>query len=181
VKLYVSRHTRTNYNDLGLCNSDPAIDVHLTELGLQQAEDLAKKLHGAEFERIIVSKLSRTTETAKIINKYLNVPIEQDNRLTDNATGFEGKSAAEYYAAVMAAPDPWAYKATDSYGGESLNEVMARVTAFLGDLSKRTENSILVVSHMSVIQIIVGLLEGLGKDEMLKVEVPHGEYRTFDI
>ena len=37
MKLYCMRHGETDYNRLGLCNDDPAVDVCLTDTGILQA------------------------------------------------------------------------------------------------------------------------------------------------
>ena len=52
MNIYCMRHGRTNYNDLCLCNDDPAQDVHLTEVGIKQAQSAALALRDIEFERI---------------------------------------------------------------------------------------------------------------------------------
>ena len=39
MKLIATRHAETNYNVKDLVNYDPTIDVHLTEKGINQAED----------------------------------------------------------------------------------------------------------------------------------------------
>lgn len=43
MKIYVIRHGKTNYNRLGLYNSDPAVDVHLTAQGIKTAKMFAQK------------------------------------------------------------------------------------------------------------------------------------------
>lgn len=44
MKLIATRHAETNYNVDDLVNYDPAVDVHLTENGIEQAEKLAEKI-----------------------------------------------------------------------------------------------------------------------------------------
>lgn len=44
MKVYLVRHGQTNYNEMGLTNSDPNIDVHLTEIGIKQIEELSERL-----------------------------------------------------------------------------------------------------------------------------------------
>lgn len=178
MKLYLTRHTRTNYNDLHLCNSDPNVDVHLTEVGLQQAAELAEKLKALKFERIIISPLFRTKQTADILNRYHNVPTEVDARLIDNRTGFEDKTYEEYEAVLNQAADTWNFRGRD---GESLNDVKARAAEFLQELKGREFQAVLVVTHEVVIKNLVGVLEGLSNQQIWDVQVPHGEYRSFDI
>ena len=76
MKIYFARHGRTNYNDLDLCNADPSVDVHITELGAEQAKALADKLKDLPLDRIFVSELKRTQQTAEIVNSFHDAPIE---------------------------------------------------------------------------------------------------------
>ena len=67
MNIYCMRHGRTNYNDLGLCNDDPNQNIHLTATGIAQAQSAAVALRNVNFERILVSPLPRTKQTAKIM------------------------------------------------------------------------------------------------------------------
>ncbi len=55
--------------------SDSGADVHITELGKQQAYETAKrlKLQGKTFDRIIVTPSIRTQETAEIVRRELGL------------------------------------------------------------------------------------------------------------
>lgn len=89
--IYCMRHGRTNYNDLGLCNDDPAQDVHLTATGIEQAQSAAIALRDVGFDRILVSPLPRTRQTAEIVNQFHAVPIVVHPDLIDIRSGFDGK------------------------------------------------------------------------------------------
>jgi alpha-ribazole phosphatase len=81
MKLYCLRHGETNYNRLGLCNDDPARDVHLTPEGTRQAQAAALRLRAAPLERIIItSELPRTWQTADIINRDHRVPLKSSHQ-----------------------------------------------------------------------------------------------------
>ena len=92
MNIYVMRHGRTNYNDLGLCNDDPKADVYLVDTGHQQARAAAGQLRDVSFDRIIVSPLPRTHQTAAIVNQYHQAPVEIHPDIADMRTGCEGKS-----------------------------------------------------------------------------------------
>jgi len=49
------RHGQTNDNGFGLCNDDPDVDVHLNDVGKQQAHVIAEQRRDITFDRIIVS------------------------------------------------------------------------------------------------------------------------------
>src|SRR5882762_9427713 len=149
MKLYVARHGQTNYNDLGLYSADPAADVHLTEVGLEQAKNLSEKLKDVNIDHIFVSELKRTQQTADIVNKYHNAPTAIDARLNDNRSGYEGKHYLEYYAALDNADDKWSVRFND---GESLEDVKERVRSFLDELKTKDYDSVLVVTSMVIVQ-----------------------------
>jgi broad specificity phosphatase PhoE len=178
MKLYLTRHTRTNYNELDLCNADPSVDVHLSEVGLVQAKALAKKLQHETFDIIITSQLPRTTETANIINEYHHVPVVADGRINDNASGFEGKPVADYFKALEAAPDMWDFRGDD---GESINDLRVRVAAFLDDLAKREYAAVLVVSHQSVLQAVRAEMRGLDNEAMWAFKIEQGNFTTVEL
>jgi len=178
MKLYITRHGHTNYNELGLSNADPSVDVYLTKLGKQQAQQLAESLKDVELDVIIVSHLKRTRETADIINQYHHVPIRVDKRIGDNITGFEGRPVSEYFAARDAAPDKWAFKPA---GAESRYDVRERVANFLDDLRKASYSTALVVAHQSVNRQITALLENLTGPEVEEFDLPQGNFKMFEL
>jgi broad specificity phosphatase PhoE len=134
MKIYLARHGLTNYNELGLCNSHPSTDVHLSRVGLIQADDLAEKLKKAKIDQIFVSELKRTQQTSNIINRYHDAPIQVDPRLNDNLTGYEGKPVKDYYAALAASEHKWTARLN---GGESLEDVKERTQSFIKDLGTK--------------------------------------------
>ncbi|MBL8121337.1 histidine phosphatase family protein [Candidatus Saccharibacteria bacterium] len=178
MKLFLTRHTRTNYNELGLCNSDPAVDVHLSDEGIDQAKQLAEKLKHEDFERILVSTLPRTRQTAEIINTHHIVPLIEEPALSDYDSGFEGRSADDYLAALASAPDMWAYRGT---GKESIQDVRDRVKAFLQELRQRDYGPTLIVTHGTVLQCIYAELEGLSNDAMWELPIPQGDFTVVYI
>ena len=50
--ILLTRHGRTNYNDMGLCNADPATDVYLTSEGIEQAKALRTKLTSYNIQKV---------------------------------------------------------------------------------------------------------------------------------
>ena len=178
MHIYLARHGQTNYNELGLCNADPSVDVHLTETGIKQARQLALLLEEAPIERIFVSELKRTQQTAAYINGYHELPTTIDPRLNDNRTGFEGRTVAEYYAALEAAPDKWNFSLD---GGESLNDTKLRVAAFIDELKNQSYSTVLIVTSMSIVQAFYGLVNSLSNQEAWDFKVDKGSCIELDI
>ncbi len=178
MKLYVARHGRSNYNDLQLFNSDPLVDVHLTETGLGQAQSLADSLKDVPLDVIFNSELKRTKQTAAIVNQYHSVPLIEDIRLNDHRSGFENQSYDEYDALFDAASEPWNERFND---GESLEDTRVRVRAFLNDLKKQSYESVLVVTSMTIVQAFYGVLNSLPPEQTWDISVETGSYTEFSL
>ena len=176
MKIYLIRHAQTNYNELQLCNGDPMVDVHLTELGLQQAHKLAAELADIDFDAIFISELPRTRQTAEPINATHNKPIIIDKRINDNVTGYEGKPVQEWLDAINNSPDKW----TSSFNnGESLNQTIKRVQSFLDYLKLQSYNSVLIVTHGFITQAIYGIINAKDNDEAAAYQLAQGDYEVL--
>ena len=171
--LYLARHGRTNYNDLGLCNSDPSVDVHLTPLGVTQSEALADKFKQIPLDRIFASELKRTQQTAEIVNKFHNLEVEIDARLNDSKSGFEGKHYTEYEKVLDAAADRWTVRFND---GESIEDLKKRAADFVNELRARGYDAVLVITSQWVIQAILAVERHLPNDEAWSIDAPQGDY-----
>lgn len=178
MKVYFARHGRTNYNELGLCNADPDVDVHLTEQGISQAHTLAAQLKLEPIDRIFISELPRTRQTADIVNQFHHVPVEADALLNDQRSGYEGKPAQHYFDALDAAPDRWNARFND---GESIEEMKQRVALFIGKLKIASCESPLVVTSQWIIHAAVSLVEDLPNQEAWALEVQPGNCLELEI
>ena len=162
MKFFFIRHGQTNYNIQSLCNDDPTVDVHLTELGRQQAQQVAEKLKDVPIERIIVSELPRTHQTAAIINQYHHVKIDVHSDINDIRSGFEGQPVSKYFTAI--AHDMLNAKAND---GESFMDYRQRVMKFISWLKQQNESIILVVAHEETLRVFKGYFHHI-QDENLR-------------
>lgn len=165
------RHGQTNYNVLGLCNDDPKDNVHLTEMGMHQAEQAAEKLKHVKIDRIITSELLRTQQTAKIINKYHNVSITSNAKINDIKSGFNNQSVEAYMQATH--HDRLHSKVN---GGESLLEYKQRVITFLQEVIKEKQENTLVIAHEETMRIFYVYFHGLEDIEMLGLSFGNCEY-----
>jgi broad specificity phosphatase PhoE len=177
MKVYFARHGRTNYNDLRLCNADPAVDVHLTDEGIKQAKTLARALKGIPLERIFVSELKRTQQTAAAVNKLHNVPVEIAPLLNDHRSGFEGKSFTLLMEALDASEDRWTARFND---GESIEDMKKRVAAFLDELKTKPYDTVLVVTSGWIVQAAAAIIQNISNEEAWKLDVKQGSYLELD-
>ena len=177
MNLYVMRHGRTNYNELGLCNDNPARDVHLNDTGLEQARAAAEQMRNITIDRIITSPLPRTRQTAEIVNLYHGAPIETHAGIADIRSGFDGKSVSEYFSATD--HDPLNARVN---GGESLLDHKQRVLGFIDWLQKQPEENILVVAHEETLRVFITFFEANVPDEKLRdIHIGNCEHRHYKI
>jgi broad specificity phosphatase PhoE len=152
------------------------IDIELSPAGQAQAVALAVRVDHVRFERIYTSPLVRARETAAIIAQRSpgKPTIEADPRLREMDYGhWEGLTYPQIDARDREERRAWeADPATIACpGGESGNDVAARVRSFLADLLKAhdaapladpaTERPVLAVAHSSLNRILVCVALGI--------------------
>lgn len=170
MKTYFMRHAQTNYNVLGLCDDNPSRKVHLTETGRQQAMRTANLLKEEPIEKIIVSQLPRTRETAEIINRYHGVEILAHPGINDLRTGCDGRPVEAYFDAIS--DDPLHAKVGS---GENRIEHKKRVLSFLEWLSKLDHQLVLIVAHEETLRVIAAQCRELQDEAMLDLNFANCE------
>lgn len=171
MNIYVARHGQTNYNVLGLCNDDPSRHVYLTEIGIQQAEQLATRLSTVNLDVILVSQLPRTRQTARIVNYYHSVRIIECEELNDIHTGFDGEPVEKYFAAV----------GHDRFnivppGGESLGQFLSRINTFIDRLLRQEHENVLIIAHEETLRVCEARFRNLNREQMERLSFDNCEY-----
>ncbi len=178
MKLLLVRHSQTNYNVDRLVNSDPSVDVHLTELGIQQSEQLARDLASKNYDVVYISELPRTRKTAEIINQQHGKELIVDARLNDNKTGFENENVKVWHDALDASDDRFNARFN---GGESYNDVFARVSSFMDELKTKDYDTVLIVTHRLITQMIHLYIEKKPLKQLDDFVVIQGTFAEFAI
>ena len=143
------------------------LDVPLSDEGRAQAAALGRRLAGVAFERVVASPLQRAVETARLI-----VPgrePETDARLLEMDYGawegltYEQVTARDGPARQLWEADPASLACP---GGESGNDVAARVRSFLeaaidGAEADTADHRILVVGHSTTDRILLCVALGV--------------------
>ena len=174
--IYLCRHGQTEWNRehrlQGQCESD------LTPLGRAQAgamgallQDLIA-LDAPAAWRIVASPLRRARDTAGIIGARLGLPVEFDERLMELTVGdWEGRLRAE-----LAREHPEAFTNREWFfaapRGETYDQVMARVSAWLAEQAAEPERRLIVVSHGIAGRLLRGAYAGLSRADVLAQDVP---------
>lgn len=96
---YAMRHGESVFNVKDKLDSKGDKENVLTEVGIQQAEDIVHEVEKLKIDVIITSPLIRTVQTAKIISEKAGVPFQVDDRLHEfNFGDYEGTRASEFRA-----------------------------------------------------------------------------------
>jgi probable phosphoglycerate mutase len=133
-------------------------DVPLTDVGIRQAVDAAKRLASAGISVIVSSPLQRAVQTAEEVAAVTGVPVVTDDGFRETDFGaWEGLTFAEVAERWPAELTTWlADPAVAPPAGESFAEVSERVTAAMHRvLAGREGQTVLVVSHVTPIKTLV--------------------------
>ena len=165
----------------GLVNYDPAVDVHLTEAGVKQAEALAQELKDVHFDAIYVSRLKRTRQTAEIINRYHHLKLVEEALLDDIRNGFEGKKVSEAKKWRDAQSDPIVARYQNKY--ESVNDMTDRARAFLEKIKgeHQDDETILVVTSSHMIKQLRMLNNEITLEELIGPAAKYASCYIFDV
>ena len=176
--IYFFRHGETLWNSehryQGSLNSD------LTPKGIEQIEDACLAFSVTEEYihpiKVFVSPLGRAQETARILSRYADVVLIEDNRLREVSLGsWDGKTKAEIeklYPDLLRNSKPynWHFYSPD---GESLQSAKSRIKSWLSDVEDYT---VCAVAHGMIGRVLIGLYLNLSDDEMLKMSIAQDSY-----
>lgn len=150
MKFYFVRHGESEANLLREF-SNRGFKHGLTEHGFQQAEQLGLKLRGVPFAKIYTSPLKRAIQTAEILEKYQDCPLEISDVLREFDTGvLEGKSDPESWEIHTQVFKEWLDGNWEARipGGESHLDIQARFIPFIENLMQIfLDKNILLVGH----------------------------------
>ena len=140
------------------------LDVKLTSLGEQQAQQTAEYLKDVPFTHIYSSPLDRAYNTALPHLAYHDVPIARIDALREMDLGaWEGRK----YFDLRGKDTQFDLFVTEfgtsvPPGGESAMGAGARVReAVIALAQKHPDESILIVSHAAVLRVVIGMTLGI--------------------
>lgn len=158
VKITYFVHGTTTDNEQEI--SSGWSDVELSELGIQQSKELAEKTKHNTFDAVFTSDLKRAVHSAELTwgDMY---PTFHDERLRECNYG-------EYNAKPSEVVEPLQEKSitTPMPGGESYEDVKARINSFLEDVRKDYDGKhIAIVGHKAPQLALDVLLKGMTWEE----------------
>lgn len=174
MKIYIVRHGQVPHNALGQYN---IIDEDLTELGIEQANELKEKIKNINFDIIICSPLNRAKHTAEIININNNEIIYDDRIKERNCGNLSGKPLE-----VTNRDEYWNYNTIIQYGtSENIKVFFERIYNFLDELKMKDYKSVLIVAHSGVSKAFNAYFEGMKDGMFLNRGLKNCEIKEYEL
>jgi probable phosphoglycerate mutase len=158
TRILAIRHGETDWNvDTRLQGH---LDIPLNDVGLRQAEHLARALAQREVvDAIYASDLSRAHTTAQAIAQAMGRTVSTHAGLRERHFGvFQGRTFAEVEAELPDHAWHWRKRTPDwtpPEGGESLRALRERIVNTVDELAARhTGEQIVLVAHGGVLDIL---------------------------
>ena len=183
TRLIVIRHGRTEWNHVERFRG--RADIDLDEVGIRQAEAIAGRIAEWQISAIYSSPLRRALTTARILARRFDLEVKSLPGIVDIDYGeWQGLSPEEaeardsaLYAKWLESPDTVKFP-----GGESLAEVMERAASAVDDLIvQHPKETIVLVSHKVVCQILILNLIGLDSSHFWQVAQDVGAVNVFEV
>lgn len=156
--LYLVRHGESEANKNNFHHTP---EVPLSELGLQQAHNTAKRFKNIDIDLIYSSPLMRAKQTAEIINKKIKVPIEYWDDLSEmrQPSEIRGKSVDDEEVIkikqLIAENNCISnYHFSDEENFQDINDRVKKVLTYLEN--NHSNQTVLCVSHSIYIKAIIG-------------------------
>jgi broad specificity phosphatase PhoE len=174
--LLLARHGQSLLNVRHLVNGDPARDLGLSALGLDEGVKLGRQLAGVAIDLLVVSEFRRAQQTAELALAGRDVPRVVDRELNDIRIGeLEGKTVEDYRAWKLAhgrhEPMP---------GGESLDAGAERYAEAFARILERPEATILCVCHEVPVRYLVNATAGSDELDAPLHDVANATPYVFD-
>lgn len=185
MKLHIVRHGETIWHAENRYAGSS--DIALTNLGLGQADRLARWAPTAGLDAIVSSDLSRAIHTARPSAEACSIALTVDPRFREVHFGRgEGMTSAEMQAII-----PVPYQAFLDHpadvplpGGESGTDAIERALAGLFDLTRNKElTTVLLVAHSTLGRLLLCALTGIPVNSYRRVllQMLNGAITTLEI
>lgn len=147
------------------------IESHLTEYGKQQVADTASYLKSLSIDKIFVSPVVRTLETAEIVCESLGMEYEIDERLYEIELG--KLVGMNYEEIILKYGNLFLkfYTENDStlshYGVETFASIKKRMKNLLDEIAEKyKDKNVLMISHLDPIKAAISILLDLKPESL---------------
>ena len=174
--LYVVRHGQTDANVSNILQGSE-IDHPLTETGVQQVRALQAQLDDG-IGALFASPHKRTRQSADILNEVLKKEVHIREELVERNFGsLTGSSfdTIENGSALQELDDSQEYD-YHPYGGESADDVAARLNRFCNEIKTLDCPAVLAVTSRGPIRLFYKMFE-----KRIVVDIPNASLHTFQL
>jgi broad specificity phosphatase PhoE len=179
--LVLIRHGETDWNVEARYQGQA--NPPLNEQGIAQAHQLADSLVDVGIDVIYSSPLQRALQTAQLLARHLEIPLREEPRLMEiNQGEWQGLLRSEIEERY---PEHFRWWLTVPWsvtppGGESLEQVQARVDAALDDIVRRhPEECVGLVAHRIPIALIKMRYQGQDPDIVRTLDLPNAYWEEI--
>jgi 2,3-bisphosphoglycerate-dependent phosphoglycerate mutase len=149
------------------------VESHLTEYGKRQVADTATYLKEVQINKILVSPVIRTIETAKIVCEILGRTYEVDERLYEielgKLVGMNYEEIVQKYGNLFLKFYSGNDETLHRYGVESFTSVKNRINNLLEELGHRGEDeNVLLITHLDPIKAAISILLDLNPKSLYR-------------
>lgn len=179
LQIYLVRHGESWGNKKQVVYGNT--DYTLTDLGIKQAEKVAKKLSIVPFHCCYTSTLQRAYRTAKIALDGRDVPIIQNENLNEQFFGIyenqkivfepQGDCFETAVNRFVRGPIP---------EGELFEQMAERVIDFVQNILREGENN-LIVGHNGPLGVLTAAILGFSLDEAHRFSYRQGCFSLIEI
>lgn len=177
--LIIVRHGETEENSKDIIQGH--MNGSITKRGIMQARKTARALARYKADVIFSSDLERAAKTAGEIARFQKAEIHYSKLLRERKVGdFEGKKRSEFHEYRRA--HGFEEHSFRPSGGENYADVKRRVLGFMKRLSKRYENStVIIVTHGVVVRALVSAYAGVPLRESPGIKVRNAGWIAFKV
>lgn len=165
-EIWLVRHGETDWSRKLLHTG--RTDIPLTDAGRAQATALGPRLAERSFERVLVSPLSRATDTAELAG--VGERAERRDELLEFEYGdYEGMTTEQ----IRETAPGWTIWTHRSPGGETPADVAARLDPLIAEL-RAGEGETAIVAHGHLLRVLAARWIGLPADHGARLALATG-------
>lgn len=158
-KIYLVRHCTAEGQEAG---------ADLTEVGHQQAVDLAAFFESRKIDRVISSPFKRAIQTIEPLTTRLNIEIETSSKLAERVLSTQ--NMPDWFERLRVTYEDFELKYE---GGESSREATNRIVEVVDGVLKADAENTIIVTHGGLLSLLLHHYDNnLGYEQWAKLTNP---------
>jgi broad specificity phosphatase PhoE len=186
MRVYFIRHAESQYNAL---DRHQVASVGLSELGIKQAESVARRLSTNRIDVLMSSPYERAKQTAEFISAAVQKPVELTPLLTEmkKPSVIEGRRHDDPEARKIRRTilNNWHDPAWRYADEETFFDARHRAVRCIKFITRLDNSNVLLVTHGGIMRMIIGVMlhgeELLVRDFLKLQEFVHADNATITL